>query len=102
MINGFINFYKPSGMSSAYALNKIKKFFKGEKMGHMGTLDPLAEGVLPVALGKSTRLFDYLLDKTKIYLATFTFGYFTDSLDSEGKVVKNDGKNCKKVSEQRK
>lgn len=91
MINGFINFYKPSGMTSAYALNKIKKVFKGEKLGHMGTLDPLAEGVLPVAFGKSTRLFDYLLDKTKVYLATFTFGYETDTLDSDGKVVNQGG-----------
>ncbi len=91
MINGFINFYKPSGMTSAYALNKIKKVLKGEKLGHMGTLDPLAEGVLPVAFGKSTRLFDYLLDKTKVYLATFTFGYETDTLDSDGKVVNQGG-----------
>ncbi len=87
-MNGFINFYKPSGMSSAYALNLIKKRFKGEKMGHMGTLDPLASGVLPVAFGKSTRLFDFLLDKTKVYIAEFTFSYETDTLDRGGKVIK--------------
>ena len=87
-MNGFLNLYKPSGMSSAYALNVIKKQFKGIKMGHMGTLDPLASGVLPVAFGKSTRLFDFLLDKNKTYIAEFTFGYETDTLDRGGKVIK--------------
>ncbi len=87
-MNGFLNLYKPSGMSSAYALNLIKKQFKGIKMGHMGTLDPLASGVLPVAFGKSTRLFDFLLDKDKTYIACFTFGYETDTLDRGGKIIK--------------
>ena len=91
-MNGFINFYKPSGMSSAYALSKIKRRFKGEKIGHMGTLDPMASGVLPVAIGKATRLFDFLLDKTKLYRAEFTFGYETDTLDADGEVIKTDGK----------
>ena len=91
-MNGFINFYKPSGESSAKAISKIKKKFKGEKIGHMGTLDPMASGVLPVALGKATRLFDFLLDKTKIYRAKFTFGYETDTLDAEGVVVKDGGR----------
>ncbi len=90
-MNGFLNFYKPSGMSSAYALNLIKKRFRGEKMGHMGTLDPLASGVLPVAFGKATRLFDYLLEKDKVYKAEFTFGYETDTLDRGGTVVKSNG-----------
>ncbi len=90
-MNGFINLYKPSGMSSAYALSLIKKKFKGEKMGHMGTLDPLASGVLPIAFGKSTRLFDFLLEKNKIYKALFTFGYETDTLDRGGKIVKENG-----------
>ncbi len=91
-MNGFINYYKPSGISSAYAINRIKKLFKGCKIGHMGTLDPLAEGVLPLAVGKSTRLFDFLLDKTKVYIAEFTFGYETDTLDRGGIVVKQGGK----------
>ena len=87
-MNGFLNFYKPSGMSSAYALNKIKHLLpKGETLGHMGTLDPLACGILPVAIGKSTRLFNYLLDKKKTYIAVFEFGYETDTLDKEGKIV---------------
>ena len=91
-MKGFLNYYKPSGVTSAYAINKIKKFFKGEKVGHMGTLDPLAEGVLPIAVGKATRLFDFLLDKDKVYIATFTFGYETDTLDRGGVVVNEGGK----------
>ena len=90
-MNGFINFYKPSGISSAYAINRIKKLFKGCKIGHMGTLDPLAEGVLPLAIGKSTRLFDFLLSKDKVYVAEFTFGYQTDTLDRGGEIVKEGG-----------
>ena len=87
-MNGFLNLYKPKGVSSAYVLNAVKKSIRGEVVGHMGTLDPLASGVLPVAIGKSTRLFDYLLDKKKVYVAHFTFGYQTDTLDLEGKVEK--------------
>lgn len=87
-MNGFLNLYKPKGVSSAYVLNAVKRSIRGEIVGHMGTLDPLASGVLPVAIGKSTRLFDYLLDKKKVYIAHFTFGYQTDTLDLEGKVEK--------------
>ena len=87
-MNGFLNLYKPSGMSSNYVLTLIKRKFKGAKIGHMGTLDPLASGVLPVAFGKSTRLFDFLLDKEKVYVAEFTFGYETDTLDRGGSVIK--------------
>ncbi len=98
-MNGFINLYKPSGISSANVLNTIKKRFKGYKVGHLGTLDPLAEGVLPVAIGKCTRLFDYTLDKIKEYEAEFTFGYQTDTLDRGGVVLYNNGAlpSCKSV-----
>jgi len=79
---GFINVNKRSGVSSAYVVYKIKKLLK-VKCGHMGTLDPLAEGVLPVGLGQATRLFDMLLDKEKSYIAKFDFSYTTPSLDLE-------------------
>ena len=81
-MTGFINVYKRRGDTSAYVVNRIKKIFK-TKCGHMGTLDPLACGVLPVALGQSSRLFDYLLDKEKIYIAKFDFSFSTPSLDLE-------------------
>ncbi|MDY4187425.1 MAG: tRNA pseudouridine(55) synthase TruB [Candidatus Borkfalkiaceae bacterium] len=90
-MNGFINVYKPKKMSSAFCLNKIKRKF-GFKCGHMGTLDPLACGILPVGIGQATRLFDCLLDKKKVYVAEFTFGTETDTLDLEGKPVFTGGK----------
>lgn len=84
---GFLNIYKPSGVSSAFVVNKIKKKFNIKKIGHMGTLDPMASGILPIAIGKATRMFDYFLDKKKSYIATFTFGYETDTLDSTGNII---------------
>ena len=79
---GFINVYKRVGDTSAYVVNQVKKIFKC-KCGHMGTLDPLASGVLPVALGQASRLFSYMVDKEKTYIATFDFSYTTPSLDLE-------------------
>ncbi len=90
-MNGFLNVYKPRGMSSAHCLNKIKKKIN-YKCGHMGTLDPLACGILPIGIGQATRLFDHLLDKKKVYIAEFTFGYETDTLDLEGEVIKQSAK----------
>ena len=80
---GFINVIKPEGMSSARAVTAVKKKFNCP-CGHMGTLDPMAAGVLPVGIGKASRLFDYLLDKEKVYKARFKFGYTTDTLDVTG------------------
>ena len=73
-------------MSSAYAVGKVKKKLNSP-CGHMGTLDPMAEGVLPVGIGKTSRLFQYLLDKEKTYVARFIFGYTTDTLDVTGTVT---------------
>lgn len=95
MFNGFINLNKQSGMSSNRALSVIKKVLNAKekeiKVGHLGTLDPLACGVLPVAIGKSTRLFDYCLNKTKRYRARFTFGYTSESYDLATELIKVDG-----------
>lgn len=90
-MNGFLNIYKPKGVTSAYCLSKVKKIIN-YKCGHLGTLDPLACGILPVAVGQATRLFDIMLDKQKKYVAGFTFGSETDTLDLEGKVVYQDGR----------
>ncbi len=87
-MHGIINVYKPSFMSSNYVLKHLKKNLNIKKLGHCGTLDPLACGVLPVLVNKGTKLFDFYLNKTKIYRAIFTFGKETDTLDSEGKVIK--------------
>ncbi len=88
MLSGFINLYKPKGVTSNKILGILKYQLKQSgivtKIGHFGTLDPMAEGVLPVALGRATRLFDYSLKKEKIYTASFLFGKETTTLDSEG------------------
>ncbi len=87
-MHGIINVYKPCGMSSNFCLTLLKKQLNIKKVGHLGTLDPLACGVLPVMINKGTKLFDYYLNKDKIYRAVFTFGKETDTLDSEGKIIK--------------
>ena len=96
-MKGFINIYKPQNMSSSFAVQKVKKILTAatgekQKVGHFGTLDPLAAGVLPIAVGKATRLFDYAQDKVKVYQTTFRFGATTDTLDREGEIVERCGK----------
>ena len=83
---GFFNVDKPSGLTSSAVVNKCK-WLTGVPCGHMGTLDPLASGVLPVGVGNATRLFDYFLAKDKEYIAEFTFGVTSDTLDSTGELV---------------
>lgn len=89
--SGIINLNKPSGISSAAAVGAIRRISR-LPCGHMGTLDPLASGVLPVAVGNATRLFGYLLDKEKTYAAVFRFGEETDTLDTEGTVLRTGGR----------
>ncbi len=87
-MNGWINLYKPSGYSSTFCLNLIKKKFKLEKIGHLGTLDPMAEGVLPIAINEATKTINYINHSKKKYLFEVQWGVETDTLDSEGKVIK--------------
>lgn len=82
---GFFNVDKPSGITSSTVVNKCK-WLTATPCGHMGTLDPLASGVLPVGVGNATRLFDYFLEKEKEYIAEFTFGVSSDTLDSTGEI----------------
>lgn len=81
-MTGFLNIDKREGVSSAYAVNRVKKLLHAP-CGHMGTLDPLASGVLPVGIGNAARLFEYFLEKKKTYLARFRFGVTTKTLDRE-------------------
>lgn len=83
---GFINLNKPTGRSSAAYVGKIKRL-TGQPCGHLGTLDPLANGVLPVGIGNANRLFNYFLNKKKEYVAQFTFGETSDTLDCTGEIV---------------
>ena len=90
-MTGFININKEKGATSAQEVNKIKRL-TGSPRGHMGTLDPMASGVLPIALGNAARLFDYFLDKQKTYIADFRFGVDSDTLDITGTLCENVGR----------
>ena len=89
-ICGFVNIFKPTGMTSFEVVKQIKKVLKVKRVGHLGTLDPAAAGVLPVAVGRATKFFDYFLKKDKVYFAMVKFGILTDTLDSCGKVLKRE------------
>jgi len=88
MINGFINVLKPPGMSSHDVVSFIRRTYQIKKVGHAGTLDPSAAGVLPIAVGKATRLIEYMTDADKGYRAELTLGYSTDSGDTTGNIIK--------------
>lgn len=90
--NGFFNILKPSGPTSSDIVGRIKRKTGGLKTGHLGTLDPLAGGVLPIAVGKATKLFDLLVFKKKKYRAIFSFGYETETGDTQGVVISKNGK----------
>lgn len=90
-MTGFINVNKAAGTSSAREVAIIKRLTH-MPCGHMGTLDPMACGVLPIAVGNAARLFDYLLKKEKTYIATFRFGDDFDTLDTTGKVMSSGGR----------
>ena len=86
-MNGIINVYKPKDCTSQHVVSAVRKFLHTKAVGHMGTLDPQGEGVLPIGVGKSTRLFDLMLKKDKVYEAKFKFGYETDTLDKDGTIT---------------
>lgn len=88
MYNGIINVYKEKGYTSHDVVAKLRGILKQKKIGHTGTLDPEAEGVLPVCLGKATKLCDLLTDKDKTYEACLRLGIQTDTQDMTGKVLK--------------
>ena len=81
---GIIAINKPKDWTSFDVVNKIKYKLKPLKIGHLGTLDPMATGVLLVTVGKATKLFDIMQEKVKTYIAEFEFGYETDTLDATG------------------
>ena len=91
MLNGFVNVLKPAGATASDVVVCLKHVLHQKKVGHLGTLDPGATGVLPVAVGLGTKLFNFLTDKVKVYRAFFTFGKTTDTLDSYG-IVTESGK----------
>lgn len=85
--NAVIVLNKPTGMSSFYAVKRVARILGVKKAGHMGTLDPYGSGVLLIGVNKATKLFEEYLQNVKTYIATFCFGYETDTLDSEGNII---------------
>jgi tRNA pseudouridine55 synthase len=85
--HGFLILDKPLGISSAKAVSEVKRLLKCKKIGHGGTLDPLASGVLPLAIGEATKAFDYVVSTTKQYRFTITFGEERTTDDAEGQVT---------------
>ncbi len=86
-LNGWINLNKPSGITSTQALNIVRRALDAQKAGHAGTLDPLATGVLPLALGEATKTIPYIQDAYKTYHFTVTWGQQRTTDDSEGDVL---------------
>ncbi len=87
MIDGFINLNKPAEMTSHDAVNIVRKIFGTKKVGHAGTLDPAAVGVLPIAVGRATKFIEYISDVDKTYRAEILFGVSTNTGDFEGEIV---------------
>jgi len=87
---GIVTILKPPGMTSSNAVADVRRIFSVKRVGHLGTLDPGAAGALPVCVGRAAKLFDYLVDKEKTYVAEIAFGIETDTQDSYGTVTKTD------------
>lgn len=85
--NGILNIDKPQGITSHDVVDIVRKIFPGIKVGHTGTLDPIATGVLPICIGKATKLSDELLSENKVYKVKMLLGVETDTYDITGKIV---------------
>jgi tRNA pseudouridine55 synthase len=87
LVHGWLVLDKPQGMTSTQAVGAVKRLFEAQKAGHAGTLDPLATGILPIALGEATKTVPFAVDGEKAYRFTVRFGAETDTDDSEGAIV---------------
>ena len=87
MMEGIAAVLKPPSMSSSDVVVDVRRIYETRRVGHLGTLDPEAAGVLPVCVGRAVRLFDYLVDKQKTYLCEIVFGTATDTQDAQGTVT---------------
>jgi tRNA pseudouridine55 synthase len=86
-LDGWINLDKPASLTSTQALARVKRALRPQKIGHAGTLDPLATGILPLALGEATKTIPYAQDRDKTYSFTVQWGAATDTEDAEGQVI---------------
>lgn len=96
-MNGVLNIFKPKGMSSFDAVRIVKKVAGTGKVGHTGTLDPEATGVLPICIGKATKIIDYIMNSEKVYEVTLKLGIRTTTYDLEGKVLEE--KDCNHLTD---
>ena len=87
-MDGILSINKPTGITSHDVVAKARKLLKQRRVGHAGTLDPAASGVLPICVGQATRVAEYLSESGKAYQATIIFGMVTDTYDSEGSIVR--------------
>lgn len=87
-MNGFLLINKPKGITSFDVIRRVRKTLNMRKVGHAGTLDPLATGLLILALGEGTKLLEYLIKQNKTYEAEITFGSVSDTFDAEGEILK--------------
>lgn len=93
---------KPPGMTSSDVVVRVRRMLpRGTKVGHAGTLDPEAAGVLPLMIGKASRLFDYLVEKEKVYVAQLVPGYATDTQDAHGAIVSGEGRRASRAELER-
>ncbi len=91
-MDGIVNFYKPEGMTSHDAVNFFRKLLNIRRIGHTGTLDPNAKGVLPICIGKATRISEYILEADKEYIGVLVLGCETDTQDSDGRILNSSDK----------
>lgn len=89
-MNGVINIYKNTGMTSFDVVAMVRRVAKMKKVGHTGTLDQAASGVLPVCLGKATKIIDYIMENKKVYRVNLKLGMVTDTYDLEGEVLREE------------
>src|SRR5437773_8682765 len=88
MTNGILNINKATGMTSHDVVAKVRKILQQKRVGHAGTLDPAASGVLPICVGQGTRVAEYLSESGKAYRAEIIFGVVTDTYDGEGRILR--------------
>ncbi|GAA0629612.1 tRNA pseudouridine(55) synthase TruB [Brevundimonas kwangchunensis] len=86
-VHGWVCLDKPYEMGSTEAVTRIRRLFDAQKAGHAGTLDPLASGILPIALGEATKTVPFMMEARKVYRFTINWGVSTDSIDREGEII---------------
>ena len=87
-VNGWVVVDKPLGLTSTQVVGRVRRVFQPRKVGHGGTLDPLATGLLPIAMGEATKTVPYIMDGAKIYRFTLRWGLGTATDDAEGEVTR--------------